>query len=172
MRSISAFHCASRLAGAVLIALVLAACSRPHGQPQEYGLGSTGSVAAPGSPQEFAARVGDTVHFTEDSSALSGEAQGILRNQARWLNQYREYTITVEGHADERGTREYNLALGARRAMAVKSFLAQAGVNAGRMRTISYGKERPIATCDEPVCWNQNRRAHTELNNRAVARGY
>jgi peptidoglycan-associated lipoprotein len=172
MRSSGAFGCAGRLAGVALIALVLAACSRPHSQPQEYGLGSTGAVAAPGSPQEFASRVGDTVHFTEDSSTLSGEAQGILRDQARWLNQYRQYTITIEGHADERGTREYNLALGARRAMAVKSFLAQVGVNGSRIRTISYGKERPIATCDAPVCWNQNRRAHTMLNNRAMARSY
>jgi peptidoglycan-associated lipoprotein len=101
---------------------------------------------------------------------LTGEAQGILGNQARWLNQYAEYTVTIEGHADERGTREYNLALGARRAMAVKSFLARAGVNAARIRTISYGKERPIAVCDDISCWSQNRRAQTVLNNRAMAR--
>jgi peptidoglycan-associated lipoprotein len=110
------------------------------------------------------------VHFEVDSSALTGEAQGILRNQARWLNQYSQYTVTVEGHADERGTREYNLALGARRAIAVKNFLAQQGVNAARMRTISYGKERPVATCDDISCWSQNRRAQTVLNNRAIAR--
>ena len=118
--------------------------------------------------------VGDIVHFAENSSALSGEAQGILRNQARWLNQYPQYTITVEGHADERGTREYNLALGARRATAVKSFLGQTGVNPGRIRTVSYGKERPVATCDAPTCWNQNRRAQTVLNDRggAIARNY
>jgi peptidoglycan-associated lipoprotein len=112
------------------------------------------------------------VHFQEDSAALSGEAQGILRNQARWLNQYSQYTITIQGHADERGTREYNLALGARRAMSVRTFLAQVGVNAARMRTISYGKERPIAVCDAPSCWTQNRRAQTVLNNAAVARNY
>ncbi len=129
-------------------------------------------MASPGSPQEFAVNVGDLVHFQEDSSALTGEAQGILRNQARWLNQYSQYTITIEGHADERGTREYNLALGARRAMAVRTFLAQVGVNAARMRTISYGKERPIAVCDAPSCWTQNRRAQTVLNNAAVARNY
>ena len=104
----------------------------------------------PGSPQDFAVNVGDLVHFQEDSSALTGEAQGILRNQARWLNQYSQYTITIQGHADERGTREYNLALGARRAMAVRTFLAQIGVSAARIRTVSYGKERPIAVCDAP----------------------
>ena len=161
---------ACKFAGVVACALVLAACSRQ--QPREYGLGATDSVASPGSPQEFAVNVGDLVHFEEDSAALSGEAQGILRNQARWLNQYSQYTITIQGHADERGTREYNLALGARRAMSVRTFLAQVGVSAARMRTISYGKERPIAVCDAPSCWTQNRRAQTVLNNAAVARNY
>jgi peptidoglycan-associated lipoprotein len=161
---------ACKIAGVVALALVLAACSRQ--QPKEYGLGATDSVASPGSPQEFAVNVGDLVHFEEDSAALSGEAQGILRNQARWLNQYSQYTITIQGHADERGTREYNLALGARRAMSVRTFLAQVGVSAARMRTISYGKERPIAVCDAPSCWTQNRRAQTVLNNAAVARNY
>ena len=121
---------ACKLAGVVALALVLGACAR-HGEPKEYGLGSTGGVSAPGSPQEFATNVGDLVHFQEDSSALSGEAQNILRNQARWLNQYSQYTITIQGHADERGTREYNLALGARRATTVRTFLAQVGVESG-----------------------------------------
>lgn len=161
---------ACKFAGVVAFALVLAACSRQ--QPREYGLGATDAVASPGSPQEFAVNVGDLVHFQEDSAALSGEAQGILRNQARWLNQYSQYTIAIQGHADERGTREYNLALGARRAMSVRTFLAQVGVSAARMRTISYGKERPIAVCDAPSCWTQNRRAQTVLNNGAVARNY
>jgi peptidoglycan-associated lipoprotein len=109
------------------------------------------------------------VHFQQDSSALTGEAKSILVNQVRWLNRYTQYDVTIEGHADERGTREYNLALGARRAMAVKGFLASNGVAVARIRTISYGKERPIAVCDEPSCWNQNRRAQTVLNNAAVA---
>lgn len=158
---------ACRVAGVIAFALLIAACARS--QPKEYGIGSTGGVASPGSPQEFAVNVGDLVHFQEDSSALTGEATNILRNQARWLNQYSQYTITIQGHADERGTREYNLALGARRAMAVRTFLAQIGVNASRIRTVSYGKERPIAVCDEPSCWSQNRRAQTVLNNAAVA---
>jgi peptidoglycan-associated lipoprotein len=161
-----------KFAGVVAIALMLAACSR-QAQPIQYGLGGEGPVT-PGTEGDFAVNVGDVVHFAEDSSALGGESQGILRDQARWLNQYPQYTITIEGHADERGTREYNLALGARRATAVKSFLVQNGVNGGRIRTVSYGKERPVATCDAPTCWNQNRRAQTILNDRggAIARNY
>jgi peptidoglycan-associated lipoprotein len=158
-----------KFAVVVAIALLMAACAR-HGEPKEYGIGSTGSVASPGSLQEFAVNVGDLVHFEEDSSALTGEARGILGHQASWLNRYPQYRVTIEGHADERGTREYNIALGARRATAVRTFLASQGVNAARLKTISYGKERPIAVCDEPSCWTQNRRAQTVLNNPAVAR--
>jgi peptidoglycan-associated lipoprotein len=166
------FSHAGKLAGMLLIALALAACSRQPGQPREYGLGTVGSVAAPGSPQEFAVHVGDLVHFEEDSSALTGEARGILVRQGRWLNQYPQYMVTIEGHADERGTREYNLALGARRAITVKGFLESQGVDGARIRTISYGKERPIAVCDAPSCWEQNRRAKTALNTGAIARNY
>ncbi len=158
---------ACRVAGVIAFALLISACARS--QPKEYGIGSTGGVASPGSPQEFAVNVGDVVHFQVDSTSLTGEAQGMLRNQARWLNQYSQYTITIQGHADERGTREYNLALGARRAMAVRAFLASQGVRAARIRTISYGKERPVAVCDDISCWSQNRRAQTVLNNGAVA---
>lgn len=161
---------AGKIAGVVLMALVLAACSR-QGQPKQYGLGGEGP-ATPGTERDFAVNVGDIVHFQVDSAQITPEAQNILRNQARWLNQYPQYTITIEGHADERGTREYNLALGARRAVSVRSYLASQGVNASRVRTISYGKERPVATCDDISCWSQNRRAQTVLNNRAVARGY
>jgi peptidoglycan-associated lipoprotein len=137
-------------------------------QPKEYGVGPLGA-AEPGTERDFAVNVGDVVHFQVDSSALTGEAQGILGRQAVWLNQYPQYTITVEGHADERGTREYNIALGARRAMAVKTYLAGRGVSAARMRTISYGKERPVAVCDDISCWSQNRRAQTVLNSGAMA---
>jgi peptidoglycan-associated lipoprotein len=159
---------ACRFAGVIAVALILAACAR-HGQPKEYGVGGEGP-AEPGTSRDFAVNVGDLVHFENDSPQLTGESQGILRNQARWLNQYAQYTVTIEGHADERGTREYNLALGAKRAMAVKGFLANQGVSSARMRTISYGKERPIAVCDDISCWSQNRRAQTVLNNRAMAR--
>jgi peptidoglycan-associated lipoprotein len=152
---------ACTIAGVIAVALLIAACGRS--QPKEYGLGNTGGVAAPGSPQEFAVNVGDLVHFEEDSSALSGEAQNILRNQARWLNQYSQYTITIQGHADERGTREYNIALGARRAQNVRNYLASRGIQPNRMRTVSYGKERPVAVCNDISCWSQNRRAVTVL---------
>ncbi len=159
---------ACRFAGVIAVALILAACAR-HGQSKEYGVGGEGP-AEPGTSRDFAVNVGDLVHFENDSPQLTGESQGILRNQARWLNQYAQYTVTIEGHADERGTREYNIALGAKRAMAVKGFLANQGVSPARMRTISYGKERPIAVCDDISCWAQNRRAQTVLNNRAMAR--
>jgi peptidoglycan-associated lipoprotein len=160
---------ACRFAGVVAIAIVLAACSSQQ-QPKQLGLGA--GPATPGTERDFAVNVGDVVHFEMDSSALTGEAQGILRNQARWLNQYPQYRVTIEGHADERGTREYNLALGARRAMSVRSFLASQGVSAGRIKTVSYGKERPIAVCDDISCWSQNRRAQTVLNGNAVAGNY
>jgi peptidoglycan-associated lipoprotein len=168
MRLSSGVNRACRFAGVLAVALILVACAR-HAQPQQYGVGGE-APAEPGTSRDFAVNVGDVVHFESDSAALTGESQGILRNQARWLNQYSQYTVTIEGHADERGTREYNIALGAKRATAVKGFLASQGVNPGRMRTISYGKERPIAVCDDISCWSQNRRAQTVLNNRAMAR--
>jgi peptidoglycan-associated lipoprotein len=153
---------ACKIAGVVALAIVLAACSR-QAQPRQYGLGGEGP-ATPGTERDFAVNVGDVVRFEVDSSTLTGEAQGILQNQARWLNDYPQYGITIEGHADERGTREYNLALGAKRAIAVRSFLASQGVRAPRIKTISYGKERPVAVCDDISCWSQNRRAVTVLN--------
>ena len=123
----------------------------------------------PGTEREFEVRVGDKVYFTTDSVQLTAEAQQTLRGQARWLNQYPRYTITIEGHADERGTREYNLALGARRAASVRNYLAQLGVNAGRIRTVSFGKERPVEVCNDISCWSKNRRAHTKLNRRGTS---
>ena len=91
------------------------------------------------------------------------ESRGTLDKQAQWLQQYGNYTFTIEGHADERGTREYNIALGARRAQAVRDYLASRGIQPGRMRTVSYGKERPVAVCNDISCWSQNRRAVTVL---------
>ena len=107
--------------------------------------------------------VGDRIFFDTDSTAIRADAQQTLARQAQWLNQYPNYAITIEGHADERGTREYNIALGARRAAATRDYLASRGVNAARVKTISYGKERPVATCDDISCWSQNRRAVTAL---------
>ncbi len=170
MRWSSGVGRACKFAGVVALAIVLAACSR-QAQPKQYGLGGEGP-ATPGTERDFAVNVGDVVHFQVDSAALTGEAQGILSNQARWLNDYSQYGVTIEGHADERGTREYNLALGARRAMAVRSFLASQGISAARIKTVSYGKERPVAVCDDISCWSQNRRAQTVLNTRAVAGNY
>ena len=168
MRWSGRFGHTCKFAGVLFV--TIAACSKP-GTPKQFGLGGEGPIS-PGTSRDFAVNVGDVVHFTVDSTALTGEAQNILRGQARWLNRYPSYSVTIEGHADERGTREYNLALGAQRATAVKHFLAQSGVNAARIKTISYGKERPIATCDDISCWSQNRRAQTVLNSGAVARGF
>jgi peptidoglycan-associated lipoprotein len=123
----------------------------------------------PGTSRDFSINVGDLVYFSSDSTDLTPEAQSTLQKQSQWLRQYPQFTITIEGHADERGTREYNIALGARRATAVRNFLAQNGVQATRVRTISYGKERPVAVCNDISCWSQNRRAQTVLNNRAAS---
>ncbi len=133
---------------------------RPRWRRRRGGAGS----AAPGTSQDFTVNVGDRIFFDTDSTSIRADAQQTLARQAQWLNQYRNYSITVEGHADERGTREYNLALGARRAAATRDYLASQGVSPNRMRTISYGKERPVAVCDDISCWSQNRRAVTVLN--------
>ena len=168
MRSSHRVSHACKIAGVLVLTVLLAACSREQLPPKQYGVGGEGPIA-PGTSRDFAVNVGDVVRFEVDSSDLTPQAQTILNDQARWLNQYPQYTVTVEGHADERGTREYNIALGAKRATSVRSYLAGQGVTASRLRTISYGKERPIATCDDISCWSQNRRAQTVLNNRAMA---
>jgi peptidoglycan-associated lipoprotein len=154
------------------LALVVSACSeKPKvdaNLAQQSNLrDNINGPVVPGSPREFAVRVGDTVYFETDSDQLTADAQSILRGQAQWLRQYPQYTIMIEGHADERGTREYNLALGAKRAATVRAFLAQSGVDAARMRTISYGKERPVEVCNDISCWSKNRRSQTVLNRRS-----
>lgn len=154
--------------GTILIALALAGCSDTPKPESE--IGARMSPATPGTARDFAVNVGDIVYFSTDSVELSPEAQQTLGNQARWLQQYSQYTLTIEGHADERGTREYNIALGAKRAQAVRTYLSQHGVNGSRIRTVSYGKERPVAVCNDISCWSQNRRAQTVLNSRADAR--
>jgi peptidoglycan-associated lipoprotein len=158
-----------RIAAAFAVVLAVSACSQTPKPESELG-SSRNAPATPGSARDFAVNVGDIVYFTTDSVDLSPESQQTLANQARWLQQYSQYTITIEGHADERGTREYNIQLGAKRAMAVRNYLAQNGINAQRIRTISYGKERPVAVCNDISCWSQNRRAQTVLNSRADAR--
>lgn len=148
----------ARLAAVFAAALAISACANQADNP----LG--GASATPGSQQDFVVNVGDRVFFTTDSTDLTPQARATLDKQVQWLGQYAEYTFTIEGHADERGTREYNLALGARRAQTVRDYLVSRGVSATRMSTISYGKERPVATCDDISCWSQNRRAVTALN--------
>jgi peptidoglycan-associated lipoprotein len=148
------------VAATVVLGLALSACA--HNNPDNLAAGY--GAAGPGSVQEFNQTVGDRVFFTTDQTDLSPTAQATLDKQAAWLNQYNKYSFTIEGHADERGTREYNFALGSRRAQAVHDYLAAKGVSASRMRTISYGKERPVAVCDDISCWSQNRRAVTVLN--------
>ena len=149
----------AKFAAAVAAALTIAACASKNND-----LAGAGMSAAPGSQQDFVVNVGDRVFFETDSSDLTTQARATLNKQAQWLGQYNRYTFTIEGHADERGTREYNIALGARRAQTVREYLVSRGIDAQRMRTISYGKERPVAVCNDISCWSQNRRAVTVLN--------
>ena len=118
----------------------------------------------PGSPEDFKQNVGDRVFFDYDRSEIKAEGQQTLRRQADWLKKYSNVTITVEGHCDERGTREYNLALGERRASAVKKLLVALGVPANRISTISYGKERPIVVGSNEAAWAQNRVGISVIN--------
>ena len=152
------------------LALAVGACAKKD-QPlpdnaSELGIGSNAGAngVAAGTARDFTVNVGDRIFFETDSSSLTAQARGTLDKQAQWLQRYSTYAITVEGHADERGTREYNLALGARRAAATRDYLAARGVGRSRMRTISFGKERPVAVCDDISCWSQNRRAVTLLS--------
>ena len=148
-----------RVAVVLAAALAVTACARNQSGQD----GSIAGQAVPGSAQDFVVNVGDRVYFEVDQTDLTPLARDTLNKQAQWLARYPKYTVTVEGHADERGTREYNLALGARRAAATRDYLGSLGIAASRIRTISYGKERPVAVCDDPSCWNQNRRAVTVL---------
>ena len=160
----------------IVAALGLAACKNPdrYGAGGAGGAGGVGaggvngaglgSASDPTSVAYFQQTLGDRVFFLVDQSTLSDEARGILTRQAQWLQQNADYAIIIEGHADEQGTREYNLALGARRASAVQNFLISQGVSANRMRTVSYGKERPIEVCAQEACFAKNRRAVTVLS--------
>jgi peptidoglycan-associated lipoprotein len=158
IRSLRGIQLAAMLVGA----LTLAACAS-NPTAQNGGAGMAGA-STPGSAQDFVVNVGDRIFFETDSTQLTPQAVATLDKQAQWLQRYNRYTFTIEGHADERGTREYNIALGARRAQAAQDFLVSRGIERSRMRTISYGKERPVAVCDDISCWSQNRRAVTVLN--------
>jgi peptidoglycan-associated lipoprotein len=158
--------------------LLLAACNNtPADQPQTItdpnALASAGVNGNPDAtmnsgPLDAAAQlmaIGNTVHFATDSYSLDAEAQATLQKQAGWLQQNPQRAVTVEGHADERGTREYNLALGDRRAQAVVNYLTALGVDAARVKAVSYGKEKPVCPDATESCWSQNRRGVTTLDN-------
>jgi peptidoglycan-associated lipoprotein len=153
----------ARFAFALVAALTAAACANKATELGAAGVGG-GGAAVPGSQQDFVVNVGDRVFFETDQTELTMQARATLDKQAQWLGTYNRYSFTIAGHADERGTREYNFGLGAKRAEAVRAYLASRGIEPSRMRTISYGKERPVAVCDDISCWSQNRRAVTELN--------
>jgi len=126
-----------------------------------YGSGAGGGALDPNSVEYFNVSVGDRVFFDTDSAAIDAAARDTLTRQAAWLAANPAVTVTIEGHADERGTRDYNLALGARRAQSARDFLLTQGVPASRLRTVSYGKERPVALGSDAGSWAQNRRAVT-----------
>lgn len=144
--------------------LLLAACQTTADTSGE-GMGA----AQPGTQEDLAVNVGDRVFFAFDKYDLSAEAQATLQRQAAWLQQYSALAVTIEGHCDERGTREYNLALGDRRANAAREYLVSLGVAASRVSTISYGEERPEATCSDESCWSLNRRSVTVVTGGAGA---
>jgi len=152
--------------------LLLAACSStpetpPPGGPGGPAGGPGGGIGRnviPGSQQDLEASAGDRVFFAFDRSDITPEAQETLARQADWLRRYPNVTVTIEGHCDERGTREYNLALGERRAQAVKNVLVAMGIPASRISTISYGKERPAVVGSSEEAYAQNRRAVTTVN--------
>jgi peptidoglycan-associated lipoprotein len=142
----------------VATTLMLSACA---GAPPVDG-----SAVRPGSIQDFAVNAGDRVFFETDSTDLTPAALATLDRQAQWLGRYSAYSFVVEGHADERGTREYNFSLSGRRAQTVRDYLISRGVAGSRFRTVAYGKERPVAICNDISCWSQNRRGVTALADR------
>jgi peptidoglycan-associated lipoprotein len=156
-----------RLLSAFAALLLLAACSST---PSETGTGSnagntnatsTTSGVVPGTQDDLVRNVGDRVFFDYNKWNVRADQRATLDRQAEWLKRFPQVTVTVEGHTDERGTREYNLALGAKRAAAAKNYLVAAGINPNRIDTISYGKERPEAQGSNEEAWRQNRRAVT-----------
>ncbi|WP_316015752.1 peptidoglycan-associated lipoprotein Pal [Roseobacter sp. HKCCA0434] len=157
-------------AGALVLAM--AACTNTADSAAGSGAGAgTGVASGVGvnnnvdrsSLAYFTTAVGDRIFFDTASSNLSTAAQNTLDLQAQWLQQYSDRTLTLQGHADERGTREYNLALGARRAQAAYDYLVSRGIDPSRMTTVSFGKERPVELCSEERCWQQNRRTVTVI---------
>lgn len=169
-----------KVTAVMAMAMVVAACSSTPDQSasatgeggfdqvQENGVGTDRQVAtgdaAPGSEEDFVVNVGDRVFFGYDDYNLNDEAQRTLRQQAEWLSQYPNINVVIEGHTDERGTREYNLGLGDRRANSVRNFLVSQGIANDRIRTVSYGKERPAILGSNSEAWERNRRGVTVVN--------
>lgn len=148
------------LAAAVLL---MTGCSSTGSKGGADGMGGAGGPVTPGSQADLVQNVGDRVFFDFDSSTLSTDARAVLDRQSAWLGKYSAVKVTVEGHCDERGTREYNLALGERRASAVRNYLVAKGVPADRVNTISYGKERPEVVGSNDSAWARNRRGVTTV---------
>ncbi|WP_208348846.1 peptidoglycan-associated lipoprotein Pal [Pseudaestuariivita rosea] len=159
-------------AALVMALLGAAACTNPDRFGENGGAngpgGANGGIDTsrldPATPEYFNEAVGNTVNFAVDQSTLSPTAQAVLDSQAQWLMANPTYVAIIEGHADEQGTREYNLALGARRSAAVRDYLVSQGVAGSRLRTLTYGKERPLAACSTEACYAQNRRAVTIIS--------
>ena len=149
----------TRLLGAVAAVALLAACSNTDQNANAGGAGA--NTVRPGSQEDLVANVGDRVFFEFDSSQVRADQRPVLQRQAEWMGRYPDVRVQVEGHTDERGTREYNLALGQRRANAARDVLVAAGVNGARVTTISYGKDRPAQLGSDESAWAQNRRAVT-----------
>ena len=165
----------------ILLAFFITACATtPKDTADRSGSGSSSSTSSvssstdsssdsddgivPGSQEDLIVNVGDRVFFGYDSSELDSDAQELLQDQVAWLKQYSDVSVTIEGHCDERGTREYNLALGEKRAQSVKNYLISLGVSESRVSTISYGKERPAVIGSNDGAWSQNRRSVTKVN--------
>ncbi len=172
-----------KLLASALLVFFLAACSTtPKDTADSSGSGSTSSSSdvassdssssssadsasiVPGSQEDLIVNVGDRVFFNYDSAELDSDAQELLQDQVAWLKQYSDVSIIIEGHCDERGTREYNLALGEKRAQSVKNYLINLGISSDRVSTISYGKERPAVVGSNDGAWAQNRRSVTIVN--------
>ncbi len=170
-----------KLLASALFVFFLAACSTtPKDTADSSGSGSTSTSSdvsssaetettesasiEPGSQEDLIVNVGDRVFFNYDSSELDTDAQELLQDQVAWLKQYSDVSVIIEGHCDERGTREYNLALGEKRAQSVKNYIINLGISADRVSTISYGKERPAVVGSNDGAWAQNRRSVTIVN--------
>ena len=170
-----------KLLASALLVFFLAACSTtPKDTADSSGSGSTSTSSdvssntenettesasiEPGSQEDLIVNVGDRVFFNYDSAELDTDAQELLQDQVAWLKQYSNVSVIIEGHCDERGTREYNLALGEKRAQSVKNYLISLGISADRVSTISYGKERPAVVGSNDGAWAQNRRSVTIVN--------